>query len=238
MAVRLRDRNKSPVGGFQFFQPETNFDLAKACPTCQWNFKQAVDTLRNHRLANPRFNLPTDWNAVAEELDVTNATRMLSIRGADSYIIIDAAPSSVTPKLRALRDNQRPGVAGGVSVAKRLLSGASAIIDWLGQGANPVPSEEASRRAEICAGCKWNNQGDWSSFFTRPVSEGIMRQLKVRSDIGLSTPNDKKLNVCEICSCPLKLKVHVPMETIREHVPKNVLEDLAQNASWCWMIAK
>ena len=43
-------------------------------------------------------------------------------------------------------------------------------------------------------------------------------------------------NVCTICSCPLPLKTHTPMPYIKAHMPQAVIDDLRQNAPWCWIV--
>lgn len=233
MSVRLKDRSKAPVKGFHYFQAETNFDLVKACPACQWSFDLAVKTLVKHRLGNPRFKLATDYNVVASELDSANALRMLQIPGAESYVIVDGMPMDSTPKLRALR-SARPAAAGG-GVIPKLVTGAETLIDWLGDGAPPVPQEVANSRASVCVGCKFNVKGDWSTWFTAPISEGIRKRIQVRDDMGLSTPYDSNLHVCDICRCPLKLKMHVPRSYILSKLSEDTKNDLAENAPWCWM---
>lgn len=235
MSLRLRDRNKPPPNGFQFFQAETGFDLVKACPICRYSFAKAVDAIRKHRSQNPRFKLSTDPTIIANELDVTNALRVAQMRNAESYIVSDTNIAlDAPPKLQALRTG-RPAAAGGGGVLPKMVAGIGTIVDWLGDGGEAVPAELANARAATCASCKWNDQGDWTRFFTAPVSEGIRRHLGIRKDMGLGTPHDDRLSICEICACPMKLKVHVPISYIRAKEPQSVREDLAQNAPWCWM---
>jgi hypothetical protein len=45
-------------------------------------------------------------------------------------------------------------------------------------------------------------------------------------DRKLSTPYDDRLNVCKVCLCPLKLKVHTPLKYISAHMNEAVLADL------------
>jgi len=234
MSVRLKSRTQCPVNGFQFFQAETGFDLVKACPTCQWDFKGAVQVIIAHRRSNPRFNLPTDIIQVSDELDLTNAMRMLAIKGGDYYISTDAAPFEISPKFKALR-SQRPVAAGG-GVLPKMISGAAVLDEFLGAGGVAIPPEQAWARAITCATCEHNGQGDWTSYFTKPASEMVRKWLGIKHDLGLTTPEDEKLNVCEICLCPLKLKVHVPMPAIKAHLHPSTLEDLKANAPWCWML--
>jgi hypothetical protein len=52
--------------------------------------------------------------------------------------------------------------------------------------------------------------------------------------MGLHTDSDDKLHVCEICKCPLKLKIHARLEHIRAHMDNETLAALPQ--SYCWIV--
>lgn len=233
--VKLKDRKKAPAGGLQFTQAETGWDLAKANPAAQWDFNLAVREMIRHRVANPRFNLATNPDAVANELDTTNAMRMMTIKGAQGFVTTSAGASPTFPKsaaLAAIIDR----AAAGAGHAHKLASGAAVLLEWLGDGGKPCPQEEAEARAAICAGCKWNEKGDWTRWFTLPVSNGIRRELERKNQMGLKTTQDDKLHICTICSCPLQLKVNTPMPYIQAHMPQAVTDDLRQNAPWCWIV--
>ena len=96
-----------------------------------------------------------------------------------------------------------------------------------------MPSELAEKRAAICAGCPSNEQGDLLSFFTKPLSEAIRRAYNLRAEYKLRTSQDDKLGVCGICSCPLKLMLHVPLEMKLKHLPDDVRAGLPPH---CWVI--
>jgi hypothetical protein len=55
------------------------------------------------------------------------------------------------------------------------------------------------------------------------------------SDRKLSTMVDAQLNVCVACLCPLKLKVHAPLEFIARHMDP---ETRAALDPQCWMLAE
>lgn len=244
MSVKLKDRRKAPCGGFQFTQAETGWDLAKANPAAQWDFNLAVREMIRHRVANPRFNLATNPDAVANELDTTNAMRMLTIKGAQGFVT-ETTGMPTFPKSQALAaiiDR----AAAGAGAARRLGSGAALQLDWLGDGGDPCPKEEAEARASVCAtyqsspdakpGCKWNEKGDWTRYFTLPVSNAIKRELERKHHMKLETAHDDKLHICTLCSCPLSLKMWTPMPYIQAHMPQAVKDDLRQNAPWCWIV--
>lgn len=226
--VRLKSRTECPPNGFIFLDAPISPNSIQT-----WDFNSLVMQVQERRRANPRFQLPTDFNAIANEVDTQNALRMLSIPRADSYVVNDGgggpAPNRLAPRsLRRLAE-----VAGGG--AKRAVSGVGALRDWLGDGAVPVANEQASGRAAICASCPMNAGGDWTSFFTEPVAALIRNQLSLRDDLNLTTPDDAKLNVCEACGCPLKLKVHVPLNHITAHLSDEVKTKLAAP---CWILAE
>jgi len=97
----------------------------------------------------------------------------------------------------------------------------------------PVAGDVAEKRAGICATCPQNEKGDWLSWFTKPAQELIRRQLSVRKDLDFSTTHDKELEACAACACPLKLKVHVPLKHITDHLSD---ETRGKLDSRCWIL--
>lgn len=216
------------MNGFLFVDAKISPDQLQT-----WDFQSMVQQVRDRRAANPRFNLTTDPNAIALEVDHQNALRMLSIRGADGYITSDGT-GGPAPNRLAPRSLRRVAEAAGGGV-KRTISGVGVLRDWLGDGAVPVENAQASSRAATCAKCPKNAGGDWTSFFTEPVAALIRSQLSIRDDLNLKTPDDAKLNVCEACGCPLKLKVHVPLNHITAHLGDEVKSKLPAP---CWILAE
>lgn len=221
--VRLKSRQQCPVNGFWFVQPETGFREQT------WDFESLVQKVQAMRQANPRFKLTTDLNAIREEVDQQNALRMLKIKGADSYISSDGG---MDPKVSASHST-RPSWRNVVGGVKRVGSGAVVLLEWLGSGAQPVAGELAEARAAVCAKCPQNEGGDWLSLFTQPVAEKIRQQVSMRKDLNLSTTVDERLEFCKACSCPLKLKVHVPLDHITAHQSDAVKAALDPG---CWIL--
>lgn len=221
--LRLASRKAGQcVGGFQFRQPQTGAEFLA------WDFEQLVKEIIKHREKNPRFNLTTDPVAVRNEVDLSNATRMQHIRGADIYIVNDPGPAPpsfpVAPRSRSWRS-----AVGGV---KKVAAGVGVLLDWLGSGATPVNADIANGRAAICETCPKNQPGDIASIFTEPVAEKIRTQLAIRRDLNLSTPSDEKLKVCQACMCSLPLKVWVPIMHISDHLTDAVNSELWEQ---CWI---
>lgn len=222
--VRLKSRTQCPVNGFQFIDAAIS-----PTPMQTWDFEQLCREIQDRRTQNPRFKLPTDINAIRQEVDQQNALRMLAIKGAESYITAEsggASPNRVAPQ------NWRTNVVGGV---KRVVAGAGILRDWLGAGGVSVSPELSAKRAAVCAVCPQNQAGDFSAIFTQPVAERIRAQLAMKNDMNLTTALDDKLQVCAACSCPLKLKVHTPMAHIKEHLSEEVKAALDKN---CWILSE
>ena len=107
------------------------------------------------------------------------------------------------------------------------------MVEWLRKGADAVEPEIATKRAAICATCINNGQGGLERYFTIAVSEAIRGELNRRNLMRLSTPYDDKLNVCEVCYCPLKLKVHLPLARVTNELAPDLKETLPPHC-WIW----
>lgn len=217
MSVSLKDRYKSPPGGFKYTQAETGWSQT------WWDFEQACKDIHNHRLGNPRFNLSTNIDSIRQELDNVNALRCLSIRGGDIYVI---QGSSDPPKSSPPHGGLRAAVGAAAS-------GLGTLGAWLGKGGIAVAKELSNARAGVCAKCPKNGKGDWTRFFTVPGAYGIKRDLERRNRMKLKTDFDDELGVCSACLCPLKLKCHTPLIDIVEHMTDEVKKDLDPN---CWIL--
>lgn len=209
-----------------FIQPEIS-DKPMGNP--HTDFETLCRQVQSVRAANPRFGLNTDLNVIRNEVDHQNALRVLGIKGAESYLVEDGQGGS-DPKSEARPHNQRLGVVEG---GRRISTGAAVLHDWLGEGGKPVVPALAVQRAEICVTCPKNGGGDWTTRFTTPAVEHIRRQLSLRREMDLKTPDDDNLGVCTACSCPLKLKVWTPLKHILAHTSELVKTDLD---SRCWIL--
>lgn len=225
LMVKLKSRYQCPVGGFQFIDAPISDQALQT-----WDFESLVRQVEDRRRQNPRFGLPVDTNAIRNEVDQQNALRMLSIQNAESYITAD--PGGAPPNFPSARPQKWAGVAGVASRAGALAAGAAILRDWLGDGGTPVAKELANGRAGVCATCPQNEPGDWMALFTAPAQEFIRGQLNVRKDLNCTTPFDDQLRVCKACFCPLKLKVHVPLEHIKRHLSDGARAKLDAR---CWI---
>lgn len=231
------NRHEFPPQGWQFMQAQTRWKN----PYAMVSFEQSVNAIVDHRRANPdisrRFQLTTDWSVVAHELESYTRLR-LGIPLSESSPL-DPGPKTSAPPFP--RGGAVVTADGGNQTSAppswfgRLSTGIKTLGEWLGDKGIPVPDAQAVTRADRCVDCPQNKPGDLLSFFTKPAARLIQRQVEERQLLKLSTPSDPQLGVCDACGCPLKLKVHVPLEYILKHQPVGVERRLDAR---CWILAE
>lgn len=215
--------------GLKFYQPETRFNANNV-----HSFNALVDAVIAMRRANPalcaKHGWSTDWNTVADEVDAFNAA--ICERMGWNDFISQQAPAPPTPKFKALSplaEKQISAVAGKV---KKVWQGVKTINDWIESGEPAVPTEVSQKRAETCAACPINGKGGLEEWFTKPAAAAIKLQFNKLSQRKLSTTVDEQLNVCSGCLCPLRLKVHAPLEFIIPHMGDETRRALDPG---CWI---
>jgi hypothetical protein len=226
MGYRLKNRNKPIPGGMTWRDPGTGY---QAPPFS--SFSLQVQGVLQARIASPtftkRYHLSTDQSVIEQEVDSGLAT-IAAENGWTDYYVTSAqdraagggpAPFPVRP--RSLKRE----VAG-------LAAGGSILVKWIKSGAEAVPQAVSDNRASVCAECPLNDKGDWTRFFTVPVSGAIRRELERRKEFKLSTPYDDKLQICAACICPLKLKVHLPFEFFWPEMDDETKVELWEG---CWI---
>lgn len=227
--VRLIDRNRQIPNGLRFYQPETQW-----VPRVWAGFDEIVSTLIAHRKANQflmqKHGWPIDVRTVEDEVDFFNA-RICQQMGWTDYYTSDGGAPPVPfqfPPPEAPAASPIP-LKGKLS---QLVAGKETLVEWISNGAEAVPQELANSRAATCARCKMNGKGDWTAYFTVPLSNAIRKELERRKQMNLSTPYDLQLGVCEACDCPLPLKIHMPIKSIRPRMSES-----AFSALWseCWI---
>lgn len=232
MAYRLKDRNRQIPNGMRFLQPETNWQ-----PQRYASFDIIVRSLISHRQSRPDLVASKKWSLdydnVAEEVDNFNAV-LCARHGWTDYIIDGNEGAAPPPKSQALLQQERSAIAVAAGRAKKIWAGVKTLNDWLDSGEPPVPAATSEIRASICAKCPRNGKGDFESWFTRPASEIIKKQLERISGMKLITTNDAKLNVCDVCLCPLKVKVQTPLKFVKSHITPDVLHELRAVPN-CWI---
>lgn len=115
---------------------------------------------------------------------------------------------------------------------RNVAAGSRILVEWIVSGAEAVAPELANQRAAVCASCPLNETGDWLRWFTVPVAAEIKKALDTKATWKLSTPSDDRLMVCGACSCPLKLKVHMPLDKFYDKMTDEAKNALAEG---CWI---
>lgn len=105
--------------------------------------------------------------------------------------------------------------------------------NYIASGGQLVDQNTANLRGSICVQCH-NNKA--SKEVTGKECSTCMKAARsilgsIRSTIikGNSTPNDRKLMVCGICGCDLKIKVWVPNNALIS------ADDANAYPSFCWI---
>lgn len=218
-------RNQFPSGGWQFYQPQTGWSPPTPISS---TFDQTVVLIIKHRLQNPavtaQHKLATDAINVGNELETFNRQR-LGI----------ASPPGGLPKSEP-RPEAPNRFAAVAAEARAVAQGAKSPLEWLASGLPPVSSEKAKDRASVCLGCQKNNiEGGFTKWFTVPAAEAIQTAIELRKDLNLQTPYDEALGICMACYCPLKLKVHEPIEIIAKHTKPEIRAKLWDQ---CWILSE
>lgn len=130
----------------------------------------------------------------------------------------------------------RAAISRQFAVVKAAAAGGSVLVDWLGDGARPVPIEVAQARANVCLECPHNRDGHALLNLTADTVRAIAEQMHARESLKLRVEGEENLHSCAVCRCPLKLKVHVTLATILEHTDKETLSEFPKD--YCWIITE
>ena len=222
--------NVTPIGGWLFIDAPISADVLQ-----DWSEDSLVNQVVARRQQNPRFNLTTDRSAVRAEVESQNAQRLSSMLKTplerSSYLIEsgppDPAPSFPVP--------HRPAPGGAVRVAGRAVAGVKVMLDWLGSGLKPVDAPVAEARAQICAKCPQNQEGNFFQRIEGAVAARIKKTVELKNSMKLQTTVDDKLHSCMACDCWNPLKVFVPIDHILAHDSEEVRKKLDPG---CWILAE
>lgn len=219
-------RSEFPPGGWEFYQPQTRW----AAPTPKSStFDQTVNLIIKHRFANPAITathgLSTDPASVGNELE--NYTRARLGRPAMGQDFPKSMPPAPAPAVSGAAQQL-------VAVVKQVAAGAALLLEWEESGIPPVDRGTAECRAVLCSDCPKNSaEKDLTQIFTVPAASLMKRKFERLFSLNLSTSVDDKLNVCTACLCPLKLKVHTPLDLILKRLTG---EQRAKLDPRCWIL--
>lgn len=222
----LKNRNVFPPGGFVYYQPETGWTAPG------WGtFDATVAAIVNHRRANPQHKFSTDPRVVEMELDAYTVHRLQDMPGGQEYILPGAPPPNF--HLARLRPRLLAVVAGAKDKIQNAVAGIGLWLEWFGD--KPVAPELAEQRALICVKCPHNGGGDVFQRFNQKTGEELKKIFASMQEEKMQTSQDDKLQVCLLCDCPLKAKVHSPLQIILNHLRPEVTERLPD---FCWIKAE
>lgn len=222
--VRLKNRNKQIPNGFKFLLAETGWS-----PPPYSSFVQICNGLKSVIRANPYLAEKHGWQVEDTWIEKTVEAYQVKVCQMHGWVDYLHDVGGVPPP----KTSPSPGL---FQLGKRLVAGANAVaVDWIASGAEAVPIKQAEDRARVCVVCPLNKRGDLLSFFTVPVSNAIRAAVNLKNEWKLVTPDDGHLGVCEACSCPLKLKVHIPIGDIVRRLAKESFDALD---AACWIRAE
>lgn len=219
---------KLALGPNKFWEPPpfSSFDQVVA---------GAKAVILNNRALAAKNHWPTDSHVIADWVEDYNAHLCAANGWTDYY----ENPGGLgLPKRSAAQQRSlaKELVAAAAKV-KQLAAGYVAIRQWKVSGDPAVPAAQSAARAAICAACPQNQAGDWTAWFTKPAADMIQRDLEKLQERQLSTPSDPALKFCQACSCPMRLKVHVPVEFIRPTVTPEIAFELKKGRD-CWVLSE
>lgn len=231
--ARLKDRNKFIPNGFEYLQPQLNYQTQGSLYK---SFYTVRDEIVQVRKANPflseQNNLSTDPDVVADELDAYCAARCQA-QGWTNFITEGGAPPLWGPPQRL-----RQSAGAAVASVKKTAAGVAIIRDWLGGGLRPVDKALAELRASVCIICPKNTDPNWIQKLDAIAAEGIKKLIEIKNDLRLETSHDANLHTCSSCDCKLTLKVFAPIEHILANTGPETKAALNQENPRCWILTE
>tara|TARA_R110000868_G_scaffold116263_1_gene309744 strand:- start:2265 stop:2612 length:348 start_codon:yes stop_codon:yes gene_type:complete len=107
------------------------------------------------------------------------------------------------------------------------------LLSWLGDGGVPVDQKLAEERAAVCEACPLNGHPHWWDNAVGSVADTIREILQLKAHRRISVPHEDKLFMCSACGCCVRLKVHAPLEHIRQGLRFADTEKLDPR---CWIL--
>ena len=231
--MQLKDRNKQIPNGLRFYIPELKWNA----PGPYASFTRVCDAVEQVIKANPHLaqqhKWPADRTGVENWVDAYNS-QLCAQMGWGDYITDGQEPSHPKWDSRYQQETLQ-SLRAAAAKAKELVAGARTLGEWDDSGEPAVDRDLSTARALTCAACPKNESGDWTKWFTVPAAELIKRRLEKAQQRNLSTIHDDKLQFCSACSCPLKLKVHVPIHWVAKRLSPDTIKKLRE-APNCWVL--
>lgn len=225
-----------PPGGWQYFDPATNYRETKPTEHDRREAAQAIFDMRQNNKHIYKGQELTYQNSLLS-LELFTARRLLN-RGLTQYVLstVPVIPRQVQTK-KKLNVGAAPAAKSEekslFNKLRQIAGGAATLKDWVGNGQRPVAQELANLRASTCVSCPLNQKGGALESITRSIGNAIKSQTELKNHLQLATPDDAKLLTCSACECHLPLKVWTPIRFISEHLEPDVYIELDRN---CWIL--
>lgn len=195
-------------------------------PTTGWtnttplngDFFATARKIAQHRRQNPSFGLRSDIASCEAALEEQTIARLIRT-GKDSGYVDGVQKKTLVTAFQNLAGR----VAGLVEAVKRDVNGARSLAEWLGEGAMPVSQDLAEVRALACRQCPMNGG------VVGKVKEAVAEYLQTKAKLELHVEKESELHTCQVCECPLKLKVWVPLDYVLSH------SEATQFPAECWI---
>jgi hypothetical protein len=105
------------------------------------------------------------------------------------------------------------------------------LIEMFGPTAKPVEHYKAESRGSICELCPKNKSALWwEKMLKDPIAATIRRWLEFKNQMNLRVSMEDELQMCSVCGCCARLKIHIPIEHIAAHT-----KDLSKYPPSCWI---
>jgi hypothetical protein len=194
--MKLNSILLTPPGGWRYRQPETGF-WSKAI-----TFESLIRSVAQHRQNNGLRMVAEGFDTLPQELE-------------------DWLCKQMTP------DDQTRLCTGGVrsreSIGWREIVGfIESNAQFIADGGQQVPQDEAERRASICSTCPLNVNVDGCGVCKRTVDEYREKFLHAQP-----TSYETQLRACGVCGCDLRSIVHFPLKALRAKGDHDFPD-------WCW----
>ena len=204
MTFRILDKSTPPPGGWHWVEPTTKRVFKHYARDSFFN------EIRDYRLAQG-IPIEPDWQEVIED-----------------QICRDHPEWGTSVCARTERYGERRPIS--LAAMQSFLNVMASWIAGIVRGREVfVSHDEANRRAEICLTCDFNMNIAGSC---GACADRVARALSI---IGSRhTKYDEQLGACGICSCALRVAVHVPLEAQHAGLSEELKEDFRKVSSYCW----
>ncbi len=226
--MRLKSRLKFVPKGFQLNLPE----LGMRKPL-NGSFNQMADAFSNIVAKNPALAQKQGWptNRVDQEnwLDERECKRMIAHGWGEQFVDFDAD----TPIQKKTITGTNRLFKSAASVVGKVKTAAAIYADLFGPEGKVVDKAEAERRAKICVACPaLDRTSGLKGYFVQEAARELMGLFSLLKSKDVTTSLDDQLGICRACSCPMRAKVFITGEVLRENIPA---EDIAKLDPGCWI---